>query len=237
MRGINKCYGLKKMALQDINLHIDKGIFGLLGANGAGKTTLLRILATRIFADTGHLTIGSFDLARPKELHAIRERLGYVPQVLDFPPHLTGREYLNYIALLKGLRERRIRRDEVAYALEDMDLTPIANTKIEHYSGGMKRRLSIAQAFLHDPELIVIDDILRDLGREIIPTLQLHLLERSQRSTIVFSTTHINEIRLFSQHYAVLEQGAIKIIQTDKHTDDQSYTIISRKFLYPDKYI
>lgn len=209
IEGLNKRYLPRHYALRDVHLRIQGDRFGLIGPNGAGKSTLLRILATRIRASSGSIKIAAYDLSKRKDRQKVRVRLGYVPQELDLPPHLTGREFLDYIALLKGLYEPFLRRREVSLQLTQLHLQEYSEQKIGSYSTGLKRRLQIAQALLAQPDLLIIDELTRDLDAG--ERLHLHqiLAQLPQHPTIIFSTHHLADIQFFCQQYAHLEHGQI----------------------------
>ncbi|HEY7419616.1 MAG TPA: ATP-binding cassette domain-containing protein, partial [Ktedonobacteraceae bacterium] len=140
---VTKRYGSHE-ALRGIDLHVEHGMFGLLGPNGAGKTTLLRILATLLRPTSGRVAVGGFDLSRNAQRKAVRAHLGYLPQELGLYPDLTGREFLDYMGLLKRLYDRPARRQQIVALCEVVSLNGQIDRKIKTYSGGMKRRLGIA---------------------------------------------------------------------------------------------
>ena len=127
---VTKRYGSHE-ALQGIDLQIDRGMFGLLGPNGAGKTTLLRILATLLRPTSGQIVIERFDLRQHSQRKAVRAQLGYLPQEIGLYPDLTGREFLDYMGLLKRLYERGARRRQIAALLEMVSLTGVADRQIK----------------------------------------------------------------------------------------------------------
>jgi ABC-type multidrug transport system ATPase subunit len=186
--GLRKRYAPQAEALRGIDLRIPGGVFGVVGPNGSGKTTLLRILATRIRPSAGRVRIGTHDLAGPAGRRAVRAALGYVPQELELYEGLSGRELLDYLGLLKGLRDRRARHAAVAEMLEAADLTEAADERIATFSGGMKRRLAVAQALLGDPQLLVVDEPTAGLDPEERVRLWSLLMGRTGDHTVVLST-------------------------------------------------
>src|SRR5262249_36988107 len=134
------------------------GMFGLLGPNGAGKTTLMRILAGILRPTSGAIQIGDWDATTDAGRTAVKRVLGYLPQELGMYPDLSAREFLDYIAILKGLDQTRGRRRRVDELLETVVLADLAGRKLKTYSGGMKRRVGIAQALLNDPSLLIVDE-------------------------------------------------------------------------------
>ena len=156
IRGLRKVYPGGITAIDDLDLTISSGIFGLLGPNGSGKTTLMRILATLLEPTAGEVTIAGHALHREKG--AIRELLGYMPQEFGFYPGLTAYETLDYFALLCRVNRLEERRSRIERALERVNLHDVAHRKVTTFSGGMKQRLGIAQALLNDPRLVIVDE-------------------------------------------------------------------------------
>ena len=142
-----------KIAVDSISLKLHKGVYGLLGANGAGKTTLMRMICGILKPTNGTITFNGLDVTTEE----YRANLGYLPQDFGYYPEFTGRNFLLYMATLKGLTKTQAKRktDEV---LELVNLQENARKKIKTYSGGMKQRLGIAQALLNDPLLLVLDE-------------------------------------------------------------------------------
>lgn len=205
---VSKRYGAHE-ALHGITLHIEQGMFGLLGPNGAGKTTLLRILATLLRPTSGRVVIGDFDLSRSAQRKAIRAHLGYLPQELGFYPDLTGRELLDYIGLLKRLHDRTARRQQIAALLDIVSLGGNADRKIKTYSGGMKRRLGIAQALLGNPQVLVIDEPTAGLDPEERIRLRTFLTRLAEDRIVILSTHVVEDISQTCEHLAVLDQGIL----------------------------
>src|SRR5512140_2222799 len=142
--GLSKTYPNGVQALRDVSLRIPTGMFGLLGPNGAGKSTLMRTIATLQEADSGTATLDGIDVLRDKD--AVRRLLGYLPQEFGVYPKVSAQELLDHLALLKGLRERRKRREVVAALLQQVNLHAVRNKPLGSFSGGMKQRFGIAQA-------------------------------------------------------------------------------------------
>jgi ABC-2 type transport system ATP-binding protein len=205
---VSKRYGAHE-ALHGITLHIEQGMFGLLGPNGAGKTTLLRILATLLRPTSGHVGMGEFDLSRRAQRKAARVHLGYLPQELGLYPDLTGRELLDYIGLLKRLDDRAARRQQIAALLDIVSLAGTADRKIKTYSGGMKRRLGIAQALLGNPQVLVIDEPTAGLDPEERIRLRTLLTRLAEDRIVVLSTHVVEDISQTCERLAVLDQGTL----------------------------
>jgi ABC-2 type transport system ATP-binding protein len=189
---LNKIYRGGIRAITDLDLTIPSGMFGLLGPNGAGKTTLMRILAGILRPTSGTVQVGDHDGTTERGRTAIKRVLGYLPQDLGVYPDLSAREFLDYVAILKGMDERKVRRQRVDELLELVSLADVATRKLKTFSGGMKRRIGIAQALLNDPKLLIVDEptsgldpeerirfrnLLSDLGGDRIVLLSTHIVE------------------------------------------------------------
>lgn len=189
---LNKVYRGGVHALADIDLVVPNGMYGLLGPNGAGKTTLMRILAGILRPTSGSIQVGEYDGTTERGRMAIKRILGYLPQDLGVYPDLNAREFLDYMAILKGMDERKVRRQRVEELLELVSLADVATRKLKTFSGGMKRRVGIAQALLNDPKLLIVDEptagldpeerirfrnLLSDLGGDRIVLLSTHIVE------------------------------------------------------------
>ena len=133
-------------------------MFGLLGPNGAGKTTLMRILSGIVNPSGGSVRIAGHDLGEDRGKRAVKSMLGYLPQELGVYPELTARQFVDYMAILKGLNDQRLRIGRVGRALETVGVSAEADRKLKGFSGGMKRRVGIAQALVNDPTLVIVDE-------------------------------------------------------------------------------
>ena len=206
IEGLQKRYR-KFQALKNINLHTETGLFGLLGPNGAGKSTLMKILSTILPFDEGKITIYDYDLV--KEGDKVRQLLGYLPQHFNVPTQFTGREFLHYVASMKGVTDQQERDLQVEKLLEEVNLVQQANKKIKGYSGGMKRRLGIAQALLGNPKLIILDEPTAGLD----PSERIrfrNLIEKlSKDHSIILSTHIISDIESSCENVAVIFQGEV----------------------------
>lgn len=146
----------RNTVFQDINLQLTPGMFGLLGPNGAGKTTLMHIVAAIIRPTQGEIRYHGLTWSTQPE--QVREITGYLPQEFNVMPHFTALECMDYIAQLKGIGNKKIRRAEIAHLLERVNLQDQAARKVKTFSGGMRRRLGIAQALLGNPQILIIDE-------------------------------------------------------------------------------
>ena len=209
IRNLTKTYRGHVTALDGIDLDIGTGMFGLLGANGAGKTTLLRILAGILPADSGAIRIGGHDLATQEGKRAVKRDLGYLPQELGVYPDLTARGFLDYIAILKGMAGRRQRRAAIAEALDLAGLTDVADRKLKTYSGGMKRRVGIAQALLNNPRLLIVDEPTAGLDPEERVRFRTLLSTLAADRTVVLSTHIVEDVASTCRDLAVLARGRL----------------------------
>jgi len=205
---LSKIYKNGNQALKAIQLEIDSGMFGLLGPNGAGKTTLMRILITLMKPSTGNVKIDDLDLQ--KNRREIRAMLGYLPQDFRFFTKLRTWEFLDYVASLAGMRDGRIRRKAVDEMLENVGLYEARDRMANKLSGGMKRRLGIAQALIGDPKIVVVDEPTTGLDPEERIRFRNLLAEMSQRDIIIVLSTHIvGDISSTCNNMALLNEGAL----------------------------
>ena len=187
---LNKTYSNGVQALKDINLTIDQGMFGLLGPNGAGKSSLMRTIATLQEADSGSITLGDTNVLTEKA--EVRKILGYLPQEFGVYPRVTAETMLDHIADLKGIVDKKQRKETVNVLLEKVNLADVKHKNLGTFSGGMKQRFGVAQALIGNPKLIIVDE----------PTAGLDPAERNRfynllseigENTIVILSTHIVE--------------------------------------------
>lgn len=208
IQGLTKTYPNGHKAIEDVDLHIESGIFGLLGPNGAGKTTLMRILATLMKPTSGVVDVDGLDLQ--KDRRAIRSMLGYLPQEFHFFSRLKTWEFLDYVAGLAGLRDRRSRKAAVEEMLEQVGLYEARDRQASKLSGGMKRRLGIAQTLIGDPQIVIVDEPTTGLDPEERIRFRNLLSDMSQRNIIVILSTHIvGDISSTCRDMALLNKGQV----------------------------
>jgi len=186
---LTKKYG-DLVAVSELNLQVDFGeIFVFLGANGAGKTTTIKMLTGLLFPNSGSANIAGFDIIKsPIEVKKI---IGYLPDEPFLYNKLTGREFLEFIADIRGIQKKRDRIDKF---LELFELEQFADELIEGYSLGMKKKIAIGSALLHDPKVLFLDEPTGGLDPKSAKTMKDLLIDIRQRGTTVFMTTHILEI-------------------------------------------
>ncbi len=209
MQGVTKTYGRGILALNGVDLEIPTGMFGLLGPNGAGKTTLMRILAGILHPSGGMVRIDGRAIHTEADRAAVKRVLGYLPQELGLYPDLSAREFLDYVALLKGLDDAATRNRRVGELLETVALTEVAERKLKTFSGGMKRRVGIAQALLNDPRLLIVDEPTAGLDPEERIRFRNLLAEAAGDRTVLLSTHIVEDVAQTCRDMAVLSQGLV----------------------------
>jgi ABC-2 type transport system ATP-binding protein len=207
--GLTKTYRGGVHALDGLDLDIPTGMFGLLGANGAGKTTLMRILAGIVRPSAGRVVAGGHDMASSAGRTAVQRELGYLPQDLGVYPDLTARQFLDYVALLKGMDDRSVRRRRVGELLEVVALTEYADRRLRGFSGGMRQRVGIAQALLADPRLLIVDEPTAGLDPEERIRFRTLLSQFAGRRTVLLSTHIVDDIGQTCREAAVLARGRL----------------------------
>ena len=200
----------KKKALNGVNIEIGQGIFGLIGRNGAGKTTLMRIVATIMDATDGEIFFDGKELKANKD--EFRSSLGYLPQSTKLMPRMNIVEFLDYVCILKGIKNKEERKTRIASAIETVGLVGEEKKRLGKYSGGMLRRAGIAQALIGDPKVLIIDEPTTGLDPEE-RLYFLNLLSKiAMERTIIFSTHITADIEHLCNNICVLEQGEVKYL-------------------------
>lgn len=205
---LTKQYKNGNLALKDVNLEIESGMFGLLGPNGAGKTTLMRILVTLMKPTSGTIHYNGLELFRNRR--EIRAMLGYLPQDFRFFQKLKTWEFLDYVAALAGLKDSKKRKKAVDEMLEKVGLYEARDRNANKLSGGMKRRLGIAQALIGDPKIVVVDEPTTGLDPEERIRFRNLLAEMAQKDIIIILSTHIvGDISSTCNNMALLHKGEV----------------------------
>jgi ABC-2 type transport system ATP-binding protein len=204
--GLVKDYG-RHRALDGLDLTARPGVTGLLGPNGAGKTTLLRVLATVLAAAPGALRILGEDPSDAEGRLRIRRRLGYLPQDAGFHRGFTAFEAVDYVAVLKEHTATRARHDEVRRVLDLVGLSDVATKKVRALSGGMRRRLGLAQALLGKPSLLVLDEPTAGLDPEQRIRFRDLVSETGEGRTVVLSTHQTEDVAAVCSHVVVVRNG------------------------------
>ena len=207
---LGKRYG-RHWALRELSLRCEPGLLGLVGPNGAGKTTLMRMIATLLDPTEGTIAWNGQDIRRHGE--ALRLVLGYLPQDFGIYPEFTGRQFLRYLAAMKGLPTPLARRrvDEV---LEIVALEQVADRKLPTYSGGMKQRIGIAQALLNDPELLIVDEPTAGLDPTERVRFRTLLASLTSDRVIILSTHIISDVEAVANRLVILQGGRMLVDTT-----------------------
>jgi ABC-2 type transport system ATP-binding protein len=213
VEGVRKSYG-RVAALADLDLELAPGITGLLGPNGAGKTTLIRILATLLAPSTGQVRVNGWGAASAGDRVEIRRRLGYLPQDLGLYPRFTVFEFVDYLAILKELDDPANRHRRVRSALEAVELEDLAGRRIRTLSGGMRRRVGIAQAIVADPQLLLLDEPTTGLDPEQRMRFRQLITALGRQRTVVLSTHLVEDVAAVCTRVVVLWQGRARFMGT-----------------------
>lgn len=205
IKELNKFYGKKKQALSNVNLTIEQGMFGLLGRNGAGKTTLMKTLATLLKKQSGSISVCGIPIENAKE---IRKIVGYLPQDFSMYPTMTVIEAMDYLGILSGIGTKE-RKERIDLLLKKVNLTEHKNKKVKALSGGMKRRLGIAQALLNDPKVLIVDEPTAGLDPEERIRFRNLLCDVSEERIVILSTHIVGDIEATCENLAILNEGSI----------------------------
>lgn len=204
INNLSQYYG-EKQALNNVNLTIGPGMFGLLGRNGAGKTTLMKVLVTLLPKTRGNVTICGIPVTKEAQ---IRKITGYLPQEFSMYANMTVYESLDYLGVLSGL-SKAVRKERIPSLLKKVNLQAKSKSKVKALSGGMKRRLGIAQAILHDPKVLVVDEPTAGLDPEERVRFRNLLSEIAQDRIVILSTHIVGDIEATCENIAMLEDGKI----------------------------
>jgi len=206
---LTKTYPNGTVALHNVNLTIGTGVYGLLGANGAGKSTLMRIIATLQDADSGSITLGDLDVL--KQRHEVRQLLGYLPQEFDVYPKSTAYELLDHIARMKGISDKKARKEALDFLLEKTNLAGLRNKRLGTFSGGMKQRFGIAQALLGNPQLLIVDEPTAGLDPEERNRIYNVLGELSRDIIVILSTHIVSDVSVLCNNMALICLGQVLV--------------------------
>lgn len=235
IKNLNKTYPGGYKALDGIDLTISQGMFGLLGPNGAGKSTLMRILVTLMKPSSGEVLIDGKDIN--KHRREIREMVGYLPQDFRFFAKLRSWEFLDYAARLAGMNHRKERRERVDEMLESVGLYEFRNRMANKLSGGMKRRLGIAQALIAHPSIIVVDEPTTGLDPEERIRFRNLLSDLGRTDKIIILSTHIvGDISSTCNQMALLNEGALVYEGTPDQLVDQAKGFVWRAEVSQEEY-
>jgi ABC-type multidrug transport system ATPase subunit len=241
IQNLTKIYGKGPQAVKALNgidLAIGEGMFGLLGPNGAGKTTLMRILAGIVLPSAGRVAVAGFDLSKEEGREQVKSRLGYLPQELGLYPDLTARQFIDYMAILKGMDESDERRQRVSTVIEMVALVQAADRKLKGFSGGMKRRVGIAQALVNNPRILIVDEPTAGLDPEERIRFRNLLVDLAADRVVILSTHIVEDIGQTCRDMAVLSKGQILFrgspVDLTRAAEGRVWTVISQNGHKPD---
>ena len=225
IKGLSKSYDGKKDALNSLDLVIPNGMFGILGRNGSGKSTLMNIIATILQPSKGTVTINGIEI---KNSQKIRQMIGYLPQDFDFYPNMKVSEVLYYLGFLSKINQTDFDK-YVDLILRKVNLIDYKNKKVKSLSGGMKKRLGIAQAILHDPKVIIVDEPTAGLDPEERVRLRNLLSDLAENKIVIISTHIVSDIESTCNRIAILDKGSLvyngDIPSLIQQSDDHIYEI------------
>ncbi len=212
IRGLSKTYANGVHALDNVNLDIPRGMFGLLGPNGAGKSSLMRTLATLQEADSGSATLEGddgqpIDVLRDKDV--VRRQLGYLPQDFGVYPKVSAEELLAHFAVLKGIVDRKQRREVVEGLLKQVNLWDARKRKLGGFSGGMRQRFGIAQALLGSPRLVIVDEPTAGLDPEERNRFLNLLADIGENVAVILSTHIVEDVTDLCPTMAIMNKGQV----------------------------
>jgi ABC-2 type transport system ATP-binding protein len=233
IQDVSKTYPNGVQALKQVDLTIPAGMYGLLGPNGAGKSTLMRILATLQEPDEGRIRLGDIDVVSQKE--EVRKTLGYLPQEFGVYPKVSAEKLLDHFAVLKGIAERRARKEVVEALLRQVNLWEVRRQKLGGYSGGMRQRFGVAVALLGNPKLLIVDEPTAGLDpAERVRFLNL-LSELGENSVVLLSTHIVEDVSELCTRMAIIDRGEILLEAEPLRAVDELQGRIWRRVISKDE--
>jgi ABC-type multidrug transport system ATPase subunit len=214
IKNLFKAYPNGVKALNDVNLTISKGMFGLLGPNGAGKSTLMRTVSALQDPDSGTIHLGDIDVINQKD--ELRKVLGYLPQDFGFYPKVSALTLLEHFAVLKGITNKKERKDVVDALLHQTNLYEVRKRNVSEYSGGMRQRFGIAQALLGNPKLIIVDEPTAGLDPAERNRFHNLLSEIGEQVIVILSTHIVDDVKSLCNQMVVMNKGTILFGGTPK---------------------
>ena len=207
LKDIEKRYGKNtKKALDHINIEFEPGVYGMLGPNGAGKSTMMNIITTNIKADKGQVL---YDNSEVKKLgKAYRKKLGFMPQQQKIYPTFTGKQFLWYMAALKGMKKEQA-REQIEELVRVVNLEMDIFRKIGTYSGGMKQRLLLAQALLDNPSVVLLDEPTAGLDPKERIRIRNYISQMAKEKIVIFATHVVSDVEFIADKIFILKDGQI----------------------------
>ena len=218
--GLGHTYKNGHTALDGVDVQFGTGLFGLLGPNGAGKSTLMRVICTLLVPTRGTVTVGGHDVTADRR--AVRSMLGYLPQEFGAWRRYRVEEVLDTLARLSGLSGKNHRRQRVAETLELVGLSEVADQKVKKLSGGMLRRLGVAQALVHEPDVLIVDEPTVGLDPEERMRFRQLMGRLGRERTILLSTHIVADLGGGCREIALLDAGSIVFSGTPKNLLEQA---------------
>ena len=218
LQSISKSYGSVR-ALSDFSAELTPGIYALLGPNGSGKTTLMHILTDNLRADTGVVLYADED-QEPQNVKAMsesfREKLGFMPQYPGMYPNFTAKQFLQYVAALKGVGEKQKKRErdaqiekQITEILDKLELSDVAHRRIGTFSGGMKQRLALAQAVLGDPKILILDEPTAGLDPKQRIAVRNYISRIAMGKIVIIATHVVSDVEFIAKEIVLLGKGEI----------------------------
>jgi ABC-type multidrug transport system ATPase subunit len=211
-----KTFGKDLTAVDQVSLKLERGVIGLIGHNGAGKTTLMQMIATLTRPTSGAIHFDGVDIVKHPD--AIRRRLGYLPQDFGVYPNLSALEFMQYFAALKGVRDPA----RIGHLLELVNLHDQARRPAAGFSGGMRRRLGIAQALLNDPDILIVDEPTAGLDPEERLRFRNLLGEIGFKKLVIMSTHIVSDVESIASKLAIMRAGRLIACETPQTILDQA---------------
>ena len=205
LHNVVKTYNKTVTAVDDVSMQLSSGVLGLIGHNGAGKTSLMQMIATLTKPTSGQILFDGIDIV--KKPNTMRQRLGFLPQDFGVYPNLSALEFLQYFAALKGVRDPS--GSKIRQLLEMVNLHEHANRYASTFSGGMRRRLGIAQALLNDPDILIVDEPTAGLDPEERLRFRQLLSEIGFKKLVILSTHIVSDIENMASHLAIMRKGKL----------------------------
>lgn len=206
---LRKSYG-DTLALSGFSYEFTPGIYGILGANGAGKSTLFGLLTDTLRRESGQILWNGTDIL--KLGRAYRAKIGYMPQAQGYYPQMTAREFLYYMAALKGI-PRRARKEETERLLSEVDLTGVADRKLGQFSGGMRQRALLAQAMLGDPKLLILDEPTAGVDPRERIRIRGFISQAAQKRVVLLATHVVTDVECIAHRVLLMSRG--KLLKAD----------------------
>ncbi|KFF11990.1 ABC transporter ATP-binding protein [Flavobacterium hydatis] len=207
IKKLQKTYKNGVLAIDNLSIEIENGMFGLLGPNGAGKSTLMKTIVGLQRPDSGRITFNDVDIVDKPEF--IKKQLGYLPQDFGVYPNISGYDLLHHLAILKGVKDKKARHNQIVALLEKTNLITHKDKAVSTYSGGMRQRFGIAQALLGNPKIIIVDEPTAGLDPEERNRFNNLLSEIGENIIVILSTHLVEDVRNLCTKMAIINKGKL----------------------------